>query len=382
MRRAELEVRRNELISEIDARKNVLTLEEARRRKQKLEEDIKNRLQQREAELAVLREQINKAQLDVDRDRRRIEQSRVLAPMTGLVSVLQNRSGAAAASGQSTPDIREGDQIPAGMSVTQLLDLSEMELVTKVEEVERANLKEGQTVVIRLDALPGKTVEGKIERLGNTASTNIFAGEATRNSSASSRSTCGSCSPTSALTKSASRASWRRRARMRLPATVRPAARPVVAAAGKAANNKLRPAANNRRKADRAANNKLRPAAGSAARAAAATARRKADKAANSKLKPAAGSAARAAAATARRKADRAANSKLRPAAGSAARAATVTARRKADRAANSKPKPAGGSAVKAAAAEAPIRQRCSAGFRKTPAKRRKRCSKAADRKN
>ncbi len=180
VRRAELEVRRNELISEIDARKNILTLEETRRRKQKLEEDIKNRLQQREAELAVLREQLNKAQLDVDRDKRRIEQSRVLAPMTGLVSVLQNRSGGRGGFGQSTPDIREGDQIPAGMSVAQLLDLSEMELVTKVEEVERANLKEGQTVVIRLDALPGKTVEGKIERLGNTASTNIFAGEATK----------------------------------------------------------------------------------------------------------------------------------------------------------------------------------------------------------
>ena len=180
VRRAELEVRRNELISEIDARKNVLTLEEARRRKQKLEEDIKNRLQQREAELAVLREQLNKAQLDVDRDKRRIEQSRVLAPMTGLVSVLQNRSGGRGGFGQSTPDIREGDQIPAGMSVAQLLDLSEMELVTKVEEVERANLREGQSVVIRLDALPGKTVEGKIQQLGNTASTNIFAGEATK----------------------------------------------------------------------------------------------------------------------------------------------------------------------------------------------------------
>jgi len=180
VRRAELEVRRNELISEIDARKNVLTLEEAQRRKQKLEEDIKNRLQQREAELAVLREQLNKAQLDVDRDLKRIEQSRVLAPMTGLVSVLQNRSGGRGGFGQSTPDIREGDQIPAGMSVAQLLDLSEMELVTKVEEVERANLEENQTVVIRLDALPGKEVEGKIQRLGSTATTNIFAGEATK----------------------------------------------------------------------------------------------------------------------------------------------------------------------------------------------------------
>ncbi len=178
VRRAELEVQRNELLATIDARKNELTLEEAQRRKQKLEADIKNRLQQREAELAVLREQLNKAQLDVERDERRIEQSRVLAPLTGLVSVLQNRSEGRGGFGQSLPEIREGDQIPAGMSVAQLLDLSEMELLTRVEESERANLREGQEVFIRLDAIPDKTVSGTIKRLGTTASANIFSGEA------------------------------------------------------------------------------------------------------------------------------------------------------------------------------------------------------------
>ena len=180
VRRAELEVQRNELLADIDARKNELTLEEAQRRKQKLEADIKNRLTQREAELAVLREQLNKAQLDVDRDERRIAQSRVLAPLTGLVAILQNRSGGRGGFGQSLPEIREGDQIPAGMSVAQLLDLSEMELLTRVEESERANLREGQEVVIRLDAIPDKTVTGTIKRLGNTASANIFSGEATK----------------------------------------------------------------------------------------------------------------------------------------------------------------------------------------------------------
>lgn len=180
VRRAELEVQRNELLAAIDARKNELTLEEAQRRKQKLEEDIKNRLQQREAELAVLREQLKKAQLDVDRDKRRIAQSRVLSPLTGLVSILQNRSGGRGGFGQSLPEIREGDQVPAGMSVAQLLDLSEMELLARVEESERANLQEGQEVFIRLDAMSDKTVSGTIKRLGNTASANIFAGEATK----------------------------------------------------------------------------------------------------------------------------------------------------------------------------------------------------------
>ena len=180
VRRAELEVQRNELLADIDARKNELTLEEARRRKQKLEADIENRLKQRESELAVLREQLNKAQLDVDRDKRRIAQSRVLAPLTGLVAILQNRSGGRGGFGQSLPEIREGDQIPAGMSVAQLLDLSEMELLTRVEESERANLREGQEVLIRLDAIPDKTVTGTIKRLGNTASANIFSGEAVK----------------------------------------------------------------------------------------------------------------------------------------------------------------------------------------------------------
>ena len=180
VRRAELEVRRNELLAAIDARKNELTLEEAQRRKAKLEEDIKNRLQQREAELAVLREQLNKAELDVARDRRRIAESRKLSPLTGLVSILQNRSGGRGGFGQSLPEIREGDQIYAGMPVAQLLDLSEMELLTRVEESERANLRVGQDVQIRLDAIPDKIVPGTIKRLGNTASANIFAGEATK----------------------------------------------------------------------------------------------------------------------------------------------------------------------------------------------------------
>jgi len=178
--RAELENKKNELVGAIEARKNELTLEEAIRREEKLKEDIKSRLQQREAELAVLREQLNRALLDADRERRRIEQARVLTPIAGLVSILENRAGGRGGFGQTTPVIREGDQIPPGMAVAQILDLSEMELVAKVEEVERANLREGQQTVIYLDALPGKPVTGQIKTLASTATTDVFRGEATK----------------------------------------------------------------------------------------------------------------------------------------------------------------------------------------------------------
>ena len=180
VRHAELDVRQNELLSAIDARKNELTLEESRRRLQKLQNDIESRLQQREAELAVLREQLRKAELEVQREQRRIENARVLSPMGGLVSILDNRAGGRAGFGQSAPPVQEGDQVPPGLAIVQLLDLSEMDLVAKVEETQRAGLHEGQEAEIYLDALPGKIVKGKVKRLGTTASMNFFRGEATK----------------------------------------------------------------------------------------------------------------------------------------------------------------------------------------------------------
>src|SRR4030088_2780422 len=74
VRRAELEVKRNELLSDIDAKKNVLNLEESRRRLGQLESDIKSRLEQAQAELAVLKERKNKSLMELSRERQRLTQ--------------------------------------------------------------------------------------------------------------------------------------------------------------------------------------------------------------------------------------------------------------------------------------------------------------------
>jgi hypothetical protein len=63
------------------------------------------------------------------------------------------------------------------MPVADVLDLSEMELVAKVGELDRANLVEGQEALIQLDALAGKVVHGKIKSLSATASANVQAGD-------------------------------------------------------------------------------------------------------------------------------------------------------------------------------------------------------------
>lgn len=176
VRRAELEVKRNELLSAIDAKKNLLTLEEQRRRLKQLESDIKSRQEQAEAELAVLRANRAKSMIDVNREKQRIAQAKVLSPMTGLVAIKQNRTSFFNF-GQAVPDIREGDTLQPGMQVADVLDLSELEVIAKVGELDRANLHEGQDVLISLDAVPDKRFHGKIKGMSGTASANIFSGD-------------------------------------------------------------------------------------------------------------------------------------------------------------------------------------------------------------
>jgi HlyD family secretion protein len=176
VRRAELEVKRNPLLSTIDQQKNDLTLREATQRLKQLESDIKSRQEQAQAEVAVLRERKNKANLELNRERNRLNQIKVLAPMSGLVAIKQNR-GSAMMFGMTLPDIREGDQVQPGTPVAEILDLSELEVVAKVGELDRANLKEDQEVVIRLDAMAEKTFKGKIKSLSSTASANMFSSD-------------------------------------------------------------------------------------------------------------------------------------------------------------------------------------------------------------
>jgi multidrug resistance efflux pump len=177
VRRAELEVKRNELLPEIDQRKNNLNLDEAKRRLKQLESDIKSRQEQAQAEMAVLNARKQKADMEMVRERQRLSQVKVLSPMSGLVAVRQNRQQGFVVSGMQIPDVREGDQVQPGMPIADILDLSELEVMAKIGELDRASLKEGQDVFIRLDAVGGKTFNGKIKTMSGTASANVFSGD-------------------------------------------------------------------------------------------------------------------------------------------------------------------------------------------------------------
>jgi multidrug efflux pump subunit AcrA (membrane-fusion protein) len=101
---------------------------------------------------------------------------KLLAPISGLVAIRQNRPNFYFP-GMQIPDVREGDQLNPGVPVADVLDLSELEVLARVGELDRANLREGQEAILQLDAIPGQRLNGKIKSMSGTATSNIFSSD-------------------------------------------------------------------------------------------------------------------------------------------------------------------------------------------------------------
>ncbi len=176
VRRAELDVEKNELLSKIDGQKNDLALQQAKRVLAELEKDIESHHATGEASIFLAREKRNKAKLGMDQAQQNLDRMRVTAPMDGLISIQKNvnASGGIFFTGMSLPDYRAGDQAQAGSAIVQVLDPGQMNLVSRVQEEEHDNVKAGQAVKVTFDALPGSVFNGTVKSVGGMSVQSIF----------------------------------------------------------------------------------------------------------------------------------------------------------------------------------------------------------------
>ncbi len=173
VRKAELEASKNELLSAIDAKKNVLNLEEAKRHLAQLEQDIQSRKASNQAQLAVLEEQRNHSKLAMDQSQKRIDSMTLKAPMDGLLVIKGNYDFLGMGwvpPGMSLPEYREGDTVSPGRIVAEVFEVSQMEILSKVSETERANMNPGQAAEIRVDARPDEILHAKVKTVAGMAS--------------------------------------------------------------------------------------------------------------------------------------------------------------------------------------------------------------------
>ena len=176
VRRAELDVKKEELVSKIDAQKNTLALEQTQRVLAELEKDNESHRASGQASIALAQEKYNKAKLAMDQAQQNLEKMRVAAPMDGLVSIQKNMnaSGGFFFTGMSLPDFHPGDQVQPGSAIAQVVDPLGMDLTSKVSEQNHSNIKAGQAVEVRFDALPGSVLQGRVKNVGGMSMRQFF----------------------------------------------------------------------------------------------------------------------------------------------------------------------------------------------------------------
>ncbi|HUI40709.1 MAG TPA: HlyD family efflux transporter periplasmic adaptor subunit [Terriglobia bacterium] len=172
VRQAELDVSKNELLSAIDAKKNLLKLEEAKRVLAQLEHDTQTHAASSQATMAVSEEKRHKAQLAMQQAQQNIDNMQVKSPIAGVVRVRENEraSGGMFFTGMTLPEFRDGDQVFPGGLIAEVLDTGQMELSAKINESDRTNLKPGQQVQVRVDALPDEALGATVKSVAATAS--------------------------------------------------------------------------------------------------------------------------------------------------------------------------------------------------------------------
>lgn len=172
VRRAELDVQKNELLSAIDAQKNNLALQEAKRKLAQLEQDVKSRALSGEAGIKVLVEKRNAANLQIKVANQNIDSMTLKSSMNGLVTVKENRdaTGGFFMPGMVVPDYHAGDLVQSGRMVAEVIDMSQMEVVGKVNEADRSNIAPSETAEVLVDAHPRDLLPAKVKDVASQVS--------------------------------------------------------------------------------------------------------------------------------------------------------------------------------------------------------------------
>jgi len=182
LRRAEIKVSGNEFVGAIEAKKNTLELDEKTRALAQLELDTATHLAGNKAALAATREKRAKSQIAADFARKSIDSMTVRAPLNGLVIIKENQdaSGDIGFMGMTLPDYRVGDTVQPGRSVVEIVDLTEIEIKTKISETERTSITSGAPAKVQVEALPGTPMNGASKGVGSPAQKAFWEPETSR----------------------------------------------------------------------------------------------------------------------------------------------------------------------------------------------------------
>lgn len=163
------------LVSEIDAERNRLALADARQRLAEAQAALASAEANVQSDRDARQRTIDKVQAELDRATRQVSALHVKAPTSGTVNILPNYRSANPMGG--TPqEYRMGDRAFPGAMILELPDLSSVYLTARIDEADRGRLSEGQTAVIRLDAIADRDYKATVSQISLLARTDFQSG--------------------------------------------------------------------------------------------------------------------------------------------------------------------------------------------------------------
>lgn len=156
---AELELRRNEVISRIDGEKNQQNHEESVARLEAFRDTFELKRKAEQADLRIIEIRRDRARNAMEYSKQNSERMVIRAPFDGIV-VLNNIW-----KGNSMSEVVEGDEVRPGVPFLQVVNPNAMQVRARVNQTDVTYLQLGQIVAIRLDAYPELNFKGKVERI-------------------------------------------------------------------------------------------------------------------------------------------------------------------------------------------------------------------------
>ncbi|MFI5092898.1 MAG: HlyD family efflux transporter periplasmic adaptor subunit [Candidatus Acidiferrum sp.] len=168
LKRAQLEIQRNEVVSRIDAEKNQEAVDEAQATLKQLKETYQLKRAAAQAGIRILEIQRDRAKEAMRYAQANAAKMTVHSPMAGIVVYntiwLGGRMGT----------VQQGDQVRPGVPFLQVVDPSRMEVRVELNQVDLLKVHPGQKALMHLDAYPGLTLPTVLDELSPLGHTGQF----------------------------------------------------------------------------------------------------------------------------------------------------------------------------------------------------------------
>ncbi len=172
LERAKLEASKAEILSEIEGAKNRIEVGISEGELGQVKTTVGAHKITQKADLDRLQQRKDKAVRDMERAKGYLSRMVIRAPNDGVVNILPNFR-APGSFGSSPPPFKEGDRAWTGAAIAEIPDLSEMRIELKLDEVDRGKIALGQSLRIRVDAIPDKEFSANLDWISPIAALNF-----------------------------------------------------------------------------------------------------------------------------------------------------------------------------------------------------------------